>query len=59
MCPALTKVGLGWANFQVMRRTHATLMKAVGADGKLVAQPRRESNRLHAIASRKPACDRE
>jgi integrase len=37
MKPALDKVGLGWANFQVMRRTHATLMKALGADGKLVA----------------------
>ncbi len=59
MRPALTKVGLGWANFQVIRRTHATLMKVVGADGKLVAQPRRESNRRHATASRKPACDRE
>ena len=33
----LAKVGLGWANFLVMRRTHATLMKALGADGKLVA----------------------
>ena len=29
--------GLGWANFLVMRRTHATLMKALGVDGKLVA----------------------
>lgn len=37
MRPALEKVGLEWANFQVMRRTHATLMKALGADGKLVA----------------------
>jgi integrase len=37
MYPALAKVGLGWANFLVMRRTHATLMKALGADGKLVA----------------------
>lgn len=37
MKPALEKVDLGWANFQVMRRTHATLMKALGADGKLVA----------------------
>jgi integrase len=37
MFPALAKVGLGWANFLVMRRTHATLMKALGADGKLVA----------------------
>jgi len=37
MAPALLKVGLGWANFLVMRRTHATLMKALGVDGKLVA----------------------
>jgi integrase len=37
MKPALDKVGLKWANFQVMRRTHATLMKTMGVDGKLVA----------------------
>lgn len=37
MCPALKKVGLEWATFQVMRRTHATLMKGLGVDGKLVA----------------------
>ena len=37
MHPKLDKAGLGWANFQVMRRTHATLMKALGVDGKLVA----------------------
>ena len=37
MLPNLQKAGLAWANFQVMRRTHATLMKAMGADGKLVA----------------------
>jgi len=37
MFPKLDKVGLGWANFLVMRRTHATLMKALGVDGKLVA----------------------
>ena len=37
MYPALAKVGLEWANFLVMRRTHATLMKALGVDGKLVA----------------------
>ena len=28
---------MGWVNFQVMRRTHATLMKGLGVDGKLVA----------------------
>jgi integrase len=37
MEPKLAKVGLGWANFLVMRRTHATLMRALGVDGKLVA----------------------
>lgn len=37
MCPAVKKVGLEWATFQVMRRTHATLMKGLGVDGKLVA----------------------
>src|SRR5258708_27928070 len=35
MHPALKKVALEWATFQVMRRTNATLMKALGADGKL------------------------
>lgn len=37
MDPKLRKVGLAWANFQVMRRTHSTLMNALGVDGKLVA----------------------
>ena len=37
MRPALNKVGLGWATFQVMRRTHSTLMKQLKADPKLVA----------------------
>jgi integrase len=37
MLPKLAKVGLAWANFLVLRRTHATLMKALGVDGKLVA----------------------
>ena len=35
--PSLAKAGLGWLTFQVMRRTHATLMKGLGVDGKLVA----------------------
>jgi integrase len=35
--PALEKAGLGWVNFQVMRRTSATLLNAVGGNGKLVA----------------------
>src|ERR1039457_4781436 len=37
MYPALVKVGLGWANFLVMRRTHSTLMKQLKVDPKLVA----------------------
>lgn len=37
MQPKLKEVGLGWANFLVMRRTHATLMNALGVSGKLVA----------------------
>ena len=37
MKPNLDRVNLGWATFQVMRRTHATLMKSLGVDGKLVA----------------------
>jgi hypothetical protein len=32
MKPALDKVGLGWATFQVLRRTNATLGKKVGVD---------------------------
>jgi len=30
-------VGLAWVNFQVMRRTHSTLMNNMGIEGKLVA----------------------
>jgi integrase len=37
MQPALAKLGLEWANFLVMRRTHSTLMKELGVDPKLVA----------------------
>ena len=37
MLPKLEGVGLGWCNFQVMRRTHATLMRQLKADPKLVA----------------------
>ena len=35
--PRLAKVGLGWVDFQVMRRTHSTLMNNMGVEGKLVA----------------------
>lgn len=35
--PRLTEIGLGWVDFQVMRRTHSTLMNNMGVEGKLVA----------------------
>lgn len=37
ICPKLEPVGFGWANFQVFRRTYATLSYEEGADAKLVA----------------------
>jgi len=39
MHPKLAKGGLGWANFLVVRRTHATFMRALRVDGKLVVDP--------------------
>ena len=35
--PRIEKVGLEWATFQVMRRTHSTLSRKAGIDPKLVA----------------------
>jgi integrase len=35
--PRLKSIGLGWVNFQVMRRTHASLMRELGVDPKTVA----------------------
>jgi|WetSurSiteA1Bulk_404760.scaffolds.fasta_scaffold03215_6 integrase len=35
--PKLAKVGLGWATFQVMRRTYSSLSRVAGADRKVVA----------------------
>jgi len=35
--PKLKAVGVGWVNFQVMRRTHSTQARATGADPKVVA----------------------
>jgi integrase len=35
--PRLKEVGLGWVNFQVMRRTHSSLMHDLDVDPKLVA----------------------
>jgi integrase len=40
MKPKLAKVGLDWANFQVMRRTHASLGHEVGVDPKVSADQR-------------------
>lgn len=37
MKPKLTKTGLGWATFQVFRRTHSTLMRQMKADPHAVA----------------------
>jgi integrase len=35
--PKLKAAGLGWVNFQVMRRTSSTLLNALGVEGKMVA----------------------
>ncbi len=40
MMPALDKVGLGWATFQVLRRTNATFSKKIGLDPKVAADQR-------------------
>jgi len=37
IAPRLKEAGLEWVNFQVMRRTHASLMNDLGIEGKLVA----------------------
>ena len=37
IAPRLKEVGLEWVNFQVMRRTHATLMRELKVDPKVVA----------------------
>ena len=35
--PRLLKVGFGWGDYQVLRRTYATLMRKAGVDPKVVA----------------------
>jgi integrase len=35
--PRLQPIGLGWASFQIMRRTHASMSRQAGIDPKLVA----------------------
>jgi integrase len=37
IAPKLKNAGLGWVTFQVMRRTHSSLMKALDIDPKTVA----------------------
>ena len=34
LSPLLKRIGLGWVNFQVMRRTHSSLMHELGQDAK-------------------------
>lgn len=38
--PALEKIGMGWVNFQVFRRTHASLGQDAGIDPKVAADQR-------------------
>ncbi len=40
MLPALSRVGLEWANFQVMRRSNASLSHKAGVDPKVAADQR-------------------
>jgi len=40
MKPRLEKVGLGWATFQILRKTNATLSKKAGVDPKVAADQR-------------------
>lgn len=54
MQPALAKVGLGWANFLVMRRMHSTLMKQLKVDSKLVADQLGHSSMSTRTSTLKP-----
>lgn len=40
MFPKLEKVGLGWATFQVLRRTNASLSRKANVDDKVAADQR-------------------
>jgi integrase len=40
MYPKLQKIGLGWATFQVLRKTNASLSKKAGVDPKVAADQR-------------------
>jgi hypothetical protein len=41
MPPKLVKIGLGWATFQVLRKTNASLSKKYGVDPKVASDQRR------------------
>ncbi len=62
--PRLDKECLGWATFQVMKRTHSSLMKDLGVDSKLVADQQNHTLDVNlnvytrsSVAARKPALD--
>ena len=40
MLPRLQRIGLGWATFQVMRRTNASLSRKAKVDDKVAADQR-------------------
>jgi len=40
MQPKLEKLGLGWASFQVLRKTNASLSKKAGVDPKVASDQR-------------------
>jgi integrase len=40
MCPVLDKIDLGWATFQVLRKTNASLSKKAGVDPKVASDQR-------------------
>ena len=40
MFPTLDKIGLGWATFQVLRKTNASLSKKAGVDPKVASDQR-------------------
>ena len=40
MFPTLDKIGLGWASFQVLRKTNASLSKKAGVDPKVASDQR-------------------
>ena len=40
MKPKLMKIGLGWATFQILRKTNASLSKKAGVDPKVASDQR-------------------